>query len=108
MAKMRNIIHSDDSCMMIFKGNKRTPEPSTGVIKFPGGFVEVTRTSEGHYWAHIGVDTSDNIVHSRIDYAHGTFEEQTIPPIPAQDKITKIAVMIDGPYLEPGDESCAI
>jgi len=68
MAKLKNIVHSKDACTLIFKGNEKIPEPSLGVIKFPGGFVEVSRCSDGSYYAHISSDCSDNIIDSRIDY----------------------------------------
>ena len=59
--------------MIIFKGDHVVPEPSTGVIKFPGGHVEVSRTSDGKYWAHIAVDNPSNIAKSRIDYSIETY-----------------------------------
>ena len=49
------VVHSEDTVMVEFKGDKRNPEPSMAVIKFPGGHVEVSRTSDGKYWAHVEV-----------------------------------------------------
>jgi hypothetical protein len=34
----------------------RRPEPATHIIEFPGGAVELSRTSDGNYWAHIIVN----------------------------------------------------
>ena len=48
MAKA-TVVHSDDAATIIFKGDRRRPEPSTGIIKFPGGHVEVTRCSDNTY-----------------------------------------------------------
>ena len=64
MAKAK-VIHSDDSVLIDFKGNKRSPEPATGVIKFPGGHVEVSRCTDGTYWAHIEVVDPANVVDTR-------------------------------------------
>lgn len=69
MAKLKNIVHSEDACTMIFKGNKSTAEPSMGAIKFPGGVVEVSRCSDGSYYCHISRDDEGTyIIDSRIDY----------------------------------------
>ena len=87
MAKLRNIVHSEDACTIIFEGEKTTPEPATGIIKFPGGHVEVSRTSTGTYWAHIAVDHYDNIKDSRIDYDCEGWKEHGIPAIPGQERI---------------------
>jgi hypothetical protein len=32
------------------------PEPATHVIEFPGGAIELSRTSDNNYWAHIIVN----------------------------------------------------
>jgi hypothetical protein len=34
----------------------RRPEPAQHVIEFPGGAIEVSRTTNGCYWAHIIVN----------------------------------------------------
>lgn len=94
------VVHSDDAVCVIFNGNPRRPEPSTAVIKFPGGHVEVSRCSDGTYWAHVQVtqpdDTEDRpagaIVSSRIDYRYGMGSD--IPPMPADDRIQHVAVRI--------------
>lgn len=95
MAKAR-VVHSEDAATIIFEGDKARPEPSTGVIKFPGGFVEVSRTSEGKYWAHIYQDESKPLSESRIDYSFEGYEATggKIPDIPHADKIKHIAVLV--------------
>lgn len=51
-------------------------EPSDHRIHFPGGYIGVTRTTDGEYWAHIGIhrefDGDDEkvpgrLVNARID-----------------------------------------
>lgn len=38
-------------------GEKYTrPEPAQHIIEFPGGSIELSRTSDGNYWAHIAVN----------------------------------------------------
>jgi hypothetical protein len=103
MAKV-NVIHSQDACTIVFKGSKNTPEPSTGIIKFPGGHVEVSRTSDGCYWAHIQINQKNSdefeitgcIKESRIDYTHEGYlkNNMNIPSIPAEEFIQHIAVKI--------------
>lgn len=94
MAKAR-IVYDPQATHMIFEGDKRNPEPPTGVITFPGGHVEVSRCENGDYWAHVYVVGSENITESRIDYAspenahlHG------IPQIPAANDIQHIAIRV--------------
>ena len=88
------VIHSDDAVQINFYGNPRKPEPSTAVIKFQGGHVEVARCSDGTYWAHVHAVAPRNIVASRIDYDHEGAIGHGIPAIPAADRIQKLAVRI--------------
>ena len=98
------ITHSTDSVCIIFKGDKKQPEPSTGVIRFPGGHIEVSRTSDGGYWAHIEVDKAENIKNSRIDYDFAGYNktEEKVPDVPHHEHIKHIAIKIKGPHKEPG------
>lgn len=79
----------------------RKPESSVHIIEFPGGAIELSRTSEGNYWAHIIVNRqfADNdfdgmhrafgeIVAARIDTDNG------VKQIPDYPGITQIAVLI--------------
>ncbi|MBY6243878.1 hypothetical protein [Methylosinus sp. Sm6] len=34
----------------------KRPEPAQHIIEFPGGAIEVSRTTDGLYWAHIIVE----------------------------------------------------
>lgn len=69
MAKAR-VVHSADACTIIFEGDKRNPEPTTGVIKFPGGNIEVARTTDGSYWVHLSVDDPSNIREHRLNRSY--------------------------------------
>ncbi len=101
MARLKNIIHSGDACTMVFKGDKsKALEPSTGIIKFPGGYVEVARCSDGSYYAHIAVVDAENIIDSRIDYDYPKSREHGIPDIPDMEFIKKIACKIKPKHLE--------
>jgi hypothetical protein len=40
-------------------GDKKRPESAQHVIEFPGGAIELTRTTDGDYWAHIIVNRGD-------------------------------------------------
>lgn len=98
MARLKNIVHSQDACTMIFKGDKSNAEPSMGAIKFPGGYVEVSRCSDGSYYAHIVADNSDEIIDSRVDYNYEAGLKNGIPEIPDMDKIKKLSIKIKGEY----------
>ena len=69
--------------VILLKGDKKNPESGQHIIKFPGGYIELTRTTDDEYWAHIGVNKKqileDDVVQakrgfvvdSRIDYTNG-------------------------------------
>jgi hypothetical protein len=96
--------HSDDACAIIIEGSRAKPEPTTAVIKFPGGHVEVTRCSDGTYWAHLAMtrpesvdDGGGTIIDSRLDYVHGAhvhYEGKRIPPLPAAEHIEHMAIRV--------------
>ena len=88
------VIHSEDSCLIKFEGDKRRPEPSQAMIEFPGGFVEVSRCSDGTYWAHVGKRENGKIVSSRVDYDLEGARELGIPDIAQEDKLVKLAMRI--------------
>lgn len=94
--------HSEDACCVLIDGDRRRPEPSTAVIRFPGGHVEVSRASDGSYWVHVGRNTRINdpdadvlgeIVESRIDHTYEA-RERGIPPMPAAEHIEHLAMRI--------------
>jgi hypothetical protein len=105
MAKQFQVTHCDDALVVTIRGDRRNPEPATAVVKFPGGHVEVSRCSDGTYWAHIQrtlnpVEEADEVrgefVDSRIDYTPEAWRENggAIPPIPAHAGIQHIAVRV--------------
>ena len=87
------VIHSTHAVTVLFAGNPADPEPQTGVIKFPGGHVEVTRTTDGKYWAHTYIDNAAVIYNSRIDYKPGGMRSD-IPQIEYDQDISKLAILI--------------
>lgn len=90
------VVHSDDAVLIKFNGDRKNPEPGTAVIEFPGGHVEVSRTQDGQYWAHVEVTDPQNIQRSRIDYTHEGYVATgcSIPEIPHADKIRHMAILI--------------
>jgi hypothetical protein len=81
------------------------PEPATHIIEFPGGAIELSRTTDGNYWAHIIVNrdfTVDDtrglraaygkIVGSRIDYEFPC--DPNIVAVPRAQRVRQIAVLI--------------
>ncbi len=99
MAKAK-VVHSSDACTIIFKGDKSNPEPSLGIIKFPGGHVEVSRCTDGTYWAHFYNDDDSSIIDSRIDYKFEAYKKHKgeIPSIPEHKEIQHMAVRVKGKY----------
>lgn len=89
-------------------GEKTKPESAQHVIEFPGGAIELSRTSDGNYWAHIMVNRDylidechglrrayGEIIGGRIDADDG------VHPIPDHAKITQIALLIKPTLTQP-------
>lgn len=98
-----SVTHSDDACCIDIRGDIRRPEPSTAVVRFPGGHVEVSRHSDGSYWVHVARNTKVNdpdadvlgrIVDSRIDLVHGAPGAHEVQPMPAAEHIEHMAIRI--------------
>lgn len=84
----------------------KRPEPAAHIIEFPGGAIELSRTSDGNYWAHIIVNRDfalpgeveglegafGEIIGSRIDYGFPT--EPNIVEVPDAAKLRQIAILI--------------
>jgi hypothetical protein len=89
--------------VILLKGDPKKPESAQHIIKFPGGSIEVSRTSDNEYWAHIEVykgnvldenvreSANGTIVASRLDYDHPKCE---ILEIPDADQLIHLAVRI--------------
>lgn len=88
-------------------GDKMTrPEPATHIIEFPGGAIELSRTSDDKYWAHIIVNRDfalgpdaegmvsslGEIVGSRIDYEFPA--DPNIVDVPKANMVRQIAILI--------------
>ena len=99
MARAR-VVHSGDAVLVEFKGDKRNPEPSTGVIRFPGGHVEVSRCSDGTYWAHINVVDGANIVGGRVDRSG---QKQAVSDLENSEQVNHIAIRVRKtfPHFDP-------
>ena len=95
------------------KGERSKPESAQHIITFPGGSIEVSRTSDGDYWAHIAVNPEPAtdcgipiasrqgvISDSRIDFTHDEWSNRVgtdkpcIPSIEGGEKIQHLAVKI--------------
>lgn len=101
MAKVTDITQNGTTTTMRLRGDRNNPEPVTCVITFPGGSVEVSRTSDGEYWAHIAVDkdqgdydTPGHVVDSRVDYKYEGYLKHGILNVPDVDQIDHIALRI--------------
>lgn len=84
----------------------KRPEPAAHIIEFPGGAIELSRTTDGNYWAHIIVNRDfalpgeiegmegayGEIVGSRIDYEFPT--EPHIIEVPNAQRVRQIAILI--------------
>jgi len=97
MAKHK-VVHGKDACTIICSGDKlKQIEPTTIIVKFPGGHIEVARTSNNTYWAHTYIDKESIVNESRIDYK---WPKNNIKTIYGDKYIQKISVNIDGEYKE--------
>jgi hypothetical protein len=107
MSKAHKIVRSDDATTLIIAGDRRNPEPSHAIIKFPGGFVEVARASDGSYWIHAhrhteglpgeAAETGQQegvIVGSRLDWSPEFAAERSIPELPAHEEIRGMSIRI--------------
>lgn len=106
-ATTRNYLYGKAPRKIQLAGDKTKPEPATHIIEFPGGAIELSRTTEGNYWAHIIVNRDfalpdeieglegayGAIIESRIDYEFPA--EPNIVPVPNATKIRQIAILIE-------------
>lgn len=73
----RNTLHGDPAV--------KIEKPYT-IIGFPGGDVEISRTTDGRYWVHIAVRDGGRISEARID-AKGRYADQANEAL--EDEINK-------------------
>ncbi len=77
----------------------KRPEPAQHIIEFPGGAIELSRTSDGRYWAHIIVEdarwgrTRGQVVGTRLAIDGEPLRE--IVDGPRRSGIRQIAVLIE-------------
>ena len=102
MPKKFRQVTSTDALTIIIEGDKRNPEPGSLIVHFPGGNVEVTRASDGTYWAHIGVVDAGNVIASRVDHSFEAARELgKIPEFPRADAVEHIALRISNATPRP-------
>ena len=95
----------DTAKVILLKGDPKKPESAEHIIKFPGGSIAVTRTSNNEYWAHIEVykgeligeavreSKNGKLVQSRLDYDY-TYPGAKTGQIPNLKKLIHLAVRI--------------
>lgn len=54
---------------------KSLPEPESVRITFPGGEVDVTRTTDGEYWVHVRVHDSEDVKASDGEKREGALKD---------------------------------
>ena len=99
-------------CIELYGDKAKQVEGASQIIWYPGGHIELTRTMEDEYWAHIAVnkgqvledlaeqDKRGTICDSRLDYEAGQrlpYQEMTgkkIPELPSHHFIEHLAVRI--------------
>ena len=100
------LIHKAPKRIELLGDRTKRPEPATHIIEFPGGAIELSRTTDGNYWAHIIVNRDfalpgeieglegayGEIVGSRMDYEFPT--EPNIVLVPDASKLRQIAILI--------------
>lgn len=89
--------------LRLFGDKVKKVESAQHIIEFPGGAIELSRTTDGDYWAHILVNqdqfadgdgdgftsAAGEVVASRLDCATGHVED-----IPNEKAIRQVAVLI--------------
>jgi len=74
MAKQLRTSRNGEWTVLHIEGNPEKPEAAhAGMIKFPGGNVNVTRTTEGKYWVHICVNLPETGFFIQGDTIPGKF-----------------------------------
>jgi hypothetical protein len=88
--------------IQLFGDKTKKVESAQHIIEFPGGAIEVSRTTDGDYWAHIIVNREHviddakglrskkgTVINSRIDRHEGTVFD-----LDRQEEIAQIAVLV--------------
>lgn len=80
----------------------RRPESAQHVIEFPGGAIEISRTSNGDYWAHIHVNRDEVVedaegrvsAKGKVVGSRMFLEDKGLSEIPDGSEIEQIAILI--------------
>ena len=96
------VIGKAPKLIRLFGDKARKVESAQHIIEFPGGAIEVSRCTDGTYWAHIlinhGFDEGDGkgyssargeVIDSRIQR-----DEENVDSLPGSERITQIAVRV--------------
>lgn len=88
--------------IQLFGDKTRKVESSEHIIEFPGGAIEVARTTDNEYWAHIIINRGEVledcdglqskrgvVVGSRVDRATGVIDE-----LEDHERVRQIAVLV--------------
>lgn len=85
----------------LFGDKAKKPESAEHIIEFPGGAIEVARTSDGNYWAHIIINrawanSDQEGLHGAIGEVIGSriADDKGIRDIENTREIAQIAVLI--------------
>ena len=88
--------------LQLFGDKARKLESSTHIIEFPGGAIELSRTSQGDYWAHL--ITNHDWAHPDIqgrEHAYGDVigariddDQRGVRSIPRMEHIHQVALLI--------------
>lgn len=62
MKRLKIVDFGTDVQGVELKGDRKNPEPMHFRVKFPGGDVEVVRTTDEDYWVHVRVNKPDHTV----------------------------------------------
>jgi hypothetical protein len=78
------------------EGNPKKPEPEHFRVMFPGGDVDIVRTTDNDYWVHLRVDRpQDGDDPERTDW--GRIVDARVDSLKQHAHVTKL-------YLKQGDE----
>lgn len=93
--------------IQLFGDKTKKTESAEHIIEFPGGAIEVARTTDGEYWAHIIINRGQaledcaglnskrgTVVGARVDRGTGTIDE-----LEDYGNVSQLAVLIhtEGP-----------
>jgi len=85
----------------LYGDREKTIEKVTTVINFPGGHVEISRTSNNQYWVHVGITHPENkwgaqagkLIDARIDVINKNADKHRAAPL-LQSDIDHVAFLI--------------